>query len=71
MYHGISVFALRKQSEQEKKSSYIICPAASMVPTSQVSITPQNPPRRLQAIATQVCWVVCVGVVLDTARDGC
>jgi hypothetical protein len=53
-----------------KKSSYIICPAASVVPMSWVSITPWNPPRRLQAAMTQKWWLVCVGVVLNMAQDG-
>jgi hypothetical protein len=41
-----------------------------MVLTSWVFITPWNPPRRLQAAATQKWWLVCVGVVLDIAQDG-
>jgi hypothetical protein len=41
-----------------------------MVSTSWVSITPRNPSRRLQATATQKWWLVCVGVVVDTAWDG-
>jgi hypothetical protein len=41
-----------------------------VVPTSWVSITPWNPPRHLQAAVTQEWWLVCVGVVFDTAWDG-
>jgi hypothetical protein len=41
-----------------------------VVTASCVSITPRNPPRCLQAVATQKWWLVCIGLVLDTARDG-
>jgi hypothetical protein len=68
-YSGISAFALWKQNGQEK--NWVILFSLQHSGTYVLgSITPQNPPRHLQAAVTQKWWLVCVGVVLDMAHDG-